>query len=181
MSMGYDIRPVRGPDAAAIADIYAPFVRETSITFELVPPDAAEISRRVASVTRNHPWLVCAEGDALLGYAYATEFRSRAAYRWVAETAIYVRLDMARCGIGRALYARLIDELRRQGYVAAIGVLTLPNAASVGLHEAMGFEQRGVLPGSGYKMGCWHDVGIWQRELGPRPAEPMELREPFAR
>lgn len=175
------IRPVRAHDAAGIAEVYAPFVRDTAITFDLTAPDAAEFSRRIGSVTRNYPWLVCADGETILGYAYADLFRARAAYRWVTETTVYVRAGAERQGIGRALYAALLDELTRQGFVAAIGCIALPNAASVAHHEEMGFVHTGTMPGIGHKFGAWHDVGFWQRNLAPPSESPPEPLPPFAR
>jgi phosphinothricin acetyltransferase len=170
----YVIRDVAPDDAAAIAALYAPYVERTSITFELTPPDAAEIARRIAIVTARHPWLVATEGRTILGYAYGDVFRARAAYRWVAETTVYVAMGEERRGIGRALYEPLLERLKSQGYVAALGVITLPNEASVGLHEAMGFAHAGTHTGIGHKLGAWHDVGFYQRELNPRADNPSE-------
>ena len=168
------IRPVREEDGAAIAAIYAPYVRDTAITFELEAPDAATIRSRIACVTRLYPWLVAEVDGAVLGYAYADLYRTRAAYRWAVETTVYVDRDHGRRGIGRALYVPLIEECVRLGFVTAIGVVALPNAASVALHEALGFAHAGTQIGTGYKLGAWHDIGIWQRDLAPRTAAPPE-------
>jgi phosphinothricin acetyltransferase len=178
---GRIIRDARPDDAEAIAAIYAPYVERTPITFELIAPGAVEIARRMASVMERHPWLVAEENGRILGYAYADLFRSRAAYRWVVETTVYVAMGDEGRGIGRALYAPLLDRLSKQGYVATIGAIALPNPASVALHEAMGFVHAGTYSKVGYKLDAWHDVGIWQRELGPRPEHPAEPLSPDRR
>jgi phosphinothricin acetyltransferase len=172
------VRDVAGGDAGAIAAIYAPYVRETAITFEIDPPGAAEMRARIEEVTAHFPWLVATDGAHVLGYAYATSFRARAAYRWIVETTVYVAQDQARRGIGRALYAPLLDRLRQQGFCAAIGAIALPNNASVAIHEAMGFVHQGTYRRVGYKLDRWHDVGLWQCDFGPRPDRPEEPLPP---
>ena len=171
--MNEAIRPVRIEDAAAIAAIYAPYVTDTAITFELDPPDEAEMRRRIEQVTATHPWLVAERDGAVLGYAYATSYRARAAYRWVAETGIYVARDARGGGIGMPLYRALLDELERRGFVAAIGAMTAGNPASSALHERLGFIDTGTQTGIGYKHGAWHDVVFWQKDLAPRTTEPQ--------
>jgi phosphinothricin acetyltransferase len=168
------IRLAAAADAAAVAAVYAPYVRDTVITFEIEPPDAAEMGRRLAAVGERFPWLVACDGAGLLGYAYAGEHRSRAAYRWDVDVAVYLLPRAHRRGIGRALYARLFALLRLQGYVNAYAGITLPNAASVGLHEALGFVPVGVYRGVGHKCGAWHDVGWWALRLQAPPASPAE-------
>jgi phosphinothricin acetyltransferase len=167
------IRPARIEDAAAIAAIYAPYVTDTAITFELDPPDEAEMRARIEQVTATHPWLVAERDGAVLGYAYATTYRARAAYRWVAETGIYIARDARGGGIGMSLYRALLDELEGRGFVAAIGAMTAGNPASSALHERLGFIDTGTQAGIGYKHGAWHDVVFWQRDLAPRTAEPQ--------
>jgi L-amino acid N-acyltransferase YncA len=168
------IRPVGVDDAAAIAAIYAPNVTDSVISFELVPPDAAEIARRIAAVTAAYPWIVATCDGIVVGYAYGGVYRERAAYRWTVEATVYVDWARSRQGIGRALYAALLDDLTRRGFVTAIGVIALPNPASVSLHEALGFVHAGTQAGVGYKFGGWHDIGIWQRDLAPRRSDPAE-------
>jgi phosphinothricin acetyltransferase len=172
---GLTIRAATAEDAPAIAAIYAPIVRDTVISFETEPPGEAEIARRIAAVQAVYPWLVSvgAEGG-VTGYTYATRFRERAAYRWCCESTAYVAESTRGQGVGRRLYAALFDMLRRQGFLSVVGVITLPNAASVGLHEAMGFEPVGVYHNAGFKFGAWHDVGWWTLELGPFGNEPRE-------
>ena len=167
------VRAVRPDDAAAIAAIYAPYVRDTAITFELDPPDAAAMRGRIERVACRFPWIVAERDGAVLGYAYADLYRTRAAYRWAVETTVYVARDHPREGIGRALYGSLIDRSAAAGFVTALGVIALPNAASVALHEATGFVHVGTQRGVGYKFSGWHDVGFWQRDLAPRlPDQP---------
>jgi phosphinothricin acetyltransferase len=154
-------------DAAACAAIYAPFVRETAISFEDEPPDADQFARRIESVSLTHPFLVAEDGPAVIaGYAYASRHRERAAYRWAADVAVYVADTHRRRGVGRALYQALLELLARQGFRTACAGITLPNDASVALHEACGFEHVGVYRRIGWKAGAWRDVGWWQAQLG---------------
>lgn len=168
------IRPAAAADAAAIAAVYAPYVAGTVISFEYEPPDGDDIARRMASTPRL-PWLVAERDGGIVGYAYASAHRTRAAYRWAADVSVYL-VDAERGhGTGRALYLRLFDLLRDLGYVAAYAGITLPNPASVGLHESMGFRPVGVYARVGYKHDEWHDVGWWQLALvEPLPADPAE-------
>lgn len=176
--MSLAIRPATPEDAEAIAAIYRPYVTDTVITFELDPPDAAEMRARIAQVMPSHPWLVAEADGVVLGYAYATPYRTRAAYRWVAETGIYMA-DAARGrGIGTPLYQALLDALTQRGFVAAMGVMTAGNPASTALHERLGFVDTGTQPGIGYKHGGWHDVVFWQKDLAPRVAAPGEPSTP---
>lgn len=172
------VRPAEPRDAAALAEIYAPSVLQRPTSFEMVAPDAAEMAARLSRVTASWPWLV-AEGEGqVLGYCYASPFAERAAYRWSVGVTAYVREGWQRRGIGRSLYARLFDILRRQGAVMAFAGVTLPNEASVGLHRAMGFESVGVYPKAGFKLGRWWDVawyGLPLRALAQdeAPLEPV--------
>ncbi len=166
------IRPVTLDDAAAIAAIYRPYVTDTVITFELDPPDEAEMRARIERTIPTHPWLVAERDGLMLGYAYASTYRTRAAYRWVAETGIYLAGAAHGRGIGRSLYAALLAELERRGYVSAIGAMTANNPASTALHERLGFRDAGTQQGIGYKHGAWHDVVFWQRDLAPRTIDP---------
>ena len=164
-------------DAAELAAIYRPYVEDSRISFEDVAPDAAEMARRLRGDPAGfHPWFVAEEDGCLLGYAASSPFRARRAYRWTVETGIYLAPDAHGRGIGRALLSELLGLLERQGYVAAIGAIALPNPASVALHEKLGFTYAGTYRGVGHKFGEWMDVGLWQKELAPRtdaPAEPL--------
>lgn len=166
-------------DAAACAAIYAPYVRDTAISFETAPPDPGEMRRRIVRIQRTHPWLV-AEGPAgVSGFAYAAPHRERAAYRWAADVSVYVEARDHRHGVGRALYEALFDLLRSQHVLIACAGITLPNPASVGIHEAMGFGLVGVYRRIGFKAGAWWDVGWWQLQLSePPPGAPHEPDTP---
>lgn len=168
------VRAARSGDAAAIAAIYAPYVLDTVISFETVPPDAKQMAERIAKVLPGLPWLVHETGGRVTGYAYAAPHRERAAYRWSVDAAIYIGADAHRQGIGTALYRTLFAALRLQGYHRAYGGITLPNAASVGLHEAQGFKPIGVYAQVGFKFGAWRDVGWWGLDLAPSTHEPGE-------
>lgn len=177
MTAAATIRLATAEDAASIAAIYAPIVRETPISFELVPPDADEFRRRIASVLPRKPWLVCVERGRVLGYAYAHAFRDRPAYRWTVETSVYVAEEARRRGVAGALYRDLMARLAAQGFVTAVAGITLPNPASVALHERFGFRPVGVVPRCGFKFGAWHDVGFWSRPLAEAVSDPSEPRE----
>ncbi len=163
-------------DAAACAAIYAPSVESTPISFELVPPDAAEFARRIAKYAATHQFLVADSGGLVVGYAYACRWAERPAYDWSVEVSVYVDTERQGEGIGRALYAELFERLRAQGFRVAVAGVTLPNSASIRLHESMGFEPIGALRDIGWKEGAWHDVGYWQVYLQPpgdgAPAPP---------
>jgi L-amino acid N-acyltransferase YncA len=164
-------------DAAALAALYRPYVEDSRISFEDVAPDAAKMARRLRGDPPGyHPWLIAEEEGRAIGYTASSPFRTRRAYRWTVETGIYLAPDAYGRGIGRALLTELLTLLERQGYVAAIGAIALPNPASIALHEKLGFTYAGAYRGVGHKFGEWMDVGLWQKELAPRtdaPAEPL--------
>lgn len=163
-------------DAEQVRAIYAPYC-STPISFEFEPPNVAEMRNRLAKVLGQYPWLLCEDGGELLGYVYATQHRERAAYRWSVDTAVYVRQGQQRRGIGRALYTSLLAVLPLQGFVNAFAGVTVPNPASVGLHEAIGFILIGVYRQVGFKCGAWHDVAWFQRQLQARPDEPSPPKQ----
>ena len=169
-----EIRIARAEDGAGVAAIYDPIVRDTAISFEVVPPGEAEMRRRIGATLATHPWLVCGEVNHVRGYAYASRHAERAAYRWSADVTVYVHADSRGRGVGGALYTALLEILVAQGFRRAYAGITLPNAASVGLHEAHGFARIGVYPGVGWKLGAWRDVGWWGRALAPEPETPPE-------
>jgi phosphinothricin acetyltransferase len=174
------IRLATTADAAAIAAIYGPYCTESRISFEETAPDAREMARRIEGEKPGyHPWFVAEEAGTILGYAASSPFRTRPAYRWSVETGLYLAPSAQGKGLGGALLERLIGLLERQGYVAVIGAIALPNPASVALHEALGFEPIGAYRGTGFKQGEWLDVGLWQRDLAPRSDQPAEP-QPFA-
>ena len=167
-------RLARDADAAAIAAIYAPSVTDRATSFELTPPDAAEMRRRVTAVLQQYPWLVCETADGVVGYAYATAHRDRAAYRWSVDASTYISDSAHRQGIARALYTRLFEILVLQGYRSVYAGITLPNPASFELHKSMGFREVGIYHDVGYKFGKWHDT-IWlERPLAEHVVDPPE-------
>jgi phosphinothricin acetyltransferase len=166
------IRLARADDDAAVARIYDPVVARTAISFELDPPGPAEMRRRIVQVLAYAPWLVDERDGTVRGYAYASKHRERAAYQWSVDVAVYVDEAHRRSGVGKGLYEKLFRLLRLQGFYVAHAGVTLPNDASVGLHEAVGFRPVGIYRGVGYKLGAWRDVGWWQLELRDRAGEP---------
>ncbi|MBT2134807.1 GNAT family N-acetyltransferase [Croceibacterium sp. LX-88] len=152
-------------DAAACAAIYAPYVADSWVSFEIDPPDAREMARRMTDYGDSHSWIVAEIEGSLAGYAYGSPHRSRAAYASSCDVAVYVDPTHARQGIGRALYAELFPLLAGRGCHAAFAGIALPNEASVGLHETMGFTPVGIYREVGWKLGGWRDVGWWQRLL----------------
>lgn len=173
------LRPAVVGDAGAIAAIYAHYVLNSVITFEVDPPSAEDMSGRMASLLPHYPYFVAESGGVVVGYAYAGRLYERAAYRWAVESTVYLAPDRQREGIGGALYRKLIEALTLQGFQTVIGKITLPNPASTSLHERLGFTCNGVLSRVGFKADGWHDVGLYQLDLGSRPSSPEETT-PFA-
>jgi L-amino acid N-acyltransferase YncA len=156
-------------DAVALCDIYNHYIRETVVTFEETPVTRDEMSRRIEAVTAHLPWIVWERSGSVVGYAYATTWKARSAYRFSVETTVYLAPAVVGRGIGRALYRELIVRLRALGMHCAIGGIALPNAGSVALHERMGFRKVAQFDEVGFKQGRWVDVGYWQLMLGPAP------------
>jgi phosphinothricin acetyltransferase len=171
-----DANPAR--DAGACAAIYAPYVSDTVISLEERPPTPDEFAVRIESTMRTHPWLVAELDDQVIGYAYAVRHRERASYRWATDVAVYVDNAHHRCGVGRLLYETLFGLLAEQGLRIACAGVTLPNHASVGLHESLGFTAVGIYRRIGWKLGAWRDVGWWQLELGSPDIDPREPGPP---
>lgn len=172
------VRCAERQDAEGVLAIYAPIVQETAISFELEPPSLEQMRARIESTLQRFPWLVCESERGIEGYAYASRHRERAAYQWSADVSVYVTADRRGRGLGRALYAPLLGMLTDMGYYSALAGIALPNPASVGLHEVMGFRPVGIYRSIGYKLGAWHDVGWWQlklREYRDEPAPPMSM------
>jgi len=137
-----------------------------------------DMAQRIQKTLAHWPWMVCDRAGEVLGYAYASQHRERAAYQWSVDVSVYVHPRAHRSGIGRALYTSLIRLLVLQGFYNAYAGITLPNAASVGLHEAVGFRPVGVYRKVGFKLGAWHDVGWWSLLLQPpaaRPSSPVDF------
>jgi phosphinothricin acetyltransferase len=169
---GMELRLARATDAPGIHEIYGPIVTGTAISFELTVPSVDAMAERVTALQERYPWLVVDDAGQIAGYAYGSAHRSRAAYGWSTDVSVYVHPAAHRRGVGRALYAALLELLRHQRFEQAFAGIALPNPASVGLHEAMGFSPVGVYRDVGWKLGRWHDVGWWQRRLGPHDARP---------
>jgi phosphinothricin acetyltransferase len=172
------VRAATEEDAAACAAIYAPYVTDTAITFEIDPPTPEEMAERITAAERTHAWLLLEDledGGRVVGYAYAGPFKTRPAYRWACETSVYLEPGRRRTGGGRTLYEALFSRLADRGYRTAIAGMTLPNEASAGLHRALGFQPVGTNRRIGWKHGRWHDVAWMQRTLSEAadpPAEP---------
>jgi L-amino acid N-acyltransferase YncA len=170
------VRAASGGDAAACAVVYAPYVTDTAVTFELQPPSPGEMAERIAAALRTHAWFVLEDQTRVVGYAYGAPIHARPAYRWACEVSVYIELGRRRTGGGRALYEALLSRLAERGFRVAIAGMTLPNDASVGLHRALGFEPVGTYRRIGFKHGSWHDVAWTQRMIGCEedpPAEPV--------
>jgi L-amino acid N-acyltransferase YncA len=170
-----DADPAR--DATACAAIYAPHVEGSPVSFEEEAPEAGEMATRIEHYGASHAWLVAEREGEVAGYAYATAFNERPAYRWSTSVSVYIAADARGQGTGRALYEALFERLRERGFRTACAGITLPNEASERLHESLGFELVGVNRGIGFKEGAWRDVGWYQLELvPPGEAPPPEPR-----
>ncbi|MEM9192533.1 MAG: arsinothricin resistance N-acetyltransferase ArsN1 family B [Myxococcota bacterium] len=176
--MSGSVRVARLADADAIQRIYAPSVENAATSFEDRPPSVREMEERIRRTLKTHPWLVWTKDDVIGGYAYGAPHRLRSAYRWSAEVSVYVAKNAQRQGVAKTLYAKLFQLLRRQHVQRLFAGVTLPNPASVRLHESFGFASVGVYPRVGFKLGRWHDVGWWSFDLGA--AETPEEFVPFA-
>ncbi len=171
LSRALTIRRATEADAAACLAIYAPFVESTPVSFETVVPSVDEFAARLAKSLGKWQWLVAERDGGIVGYAYGSSHRERAAYRYAVEVSAYVGAASQRQGIGSALYRQLFDDLIQLGYCTAFAGITLPNPASVGMHRSVGFEDIGVFRNIGWKFGRWHDVAWMQRRLRDRPPE----------
>ena len=172
--MSLAIRAATAADIPAITAIYDHAVRQGTASFELDPPDAAEMARRrQALVEAGFPYLVAEAEGAVAGYAYAGPYRPRPAYRWSVEDSVYVAPSMHRRGIGTALLARLVGEAEQRGYRQMIAVIgDSAQTASIALHRAAGFRMIGTIENVGFKLGRWLDTVLMQRPLGPGAAAP---------
>jgi L-amino acid N-acyltransferase YncA len=159
-------------DAAACAAIYAPHVEESPTSFEERAPGVGEMAARIERLAASHAWLVAEQAGEVVGYAYACAHRERPAYRWAVDVSVYVAGEARGRGIGAALYRALFERLRERGFRVAFAGVTLPNPASVALHERLGFTAIGVAQGIGWKHGAWRDVGWYQLRLSPEAEDP---------
>jgi len=170
MSQDIHIRPATAADATAIAAIYNPYVLDTTISFEEQAVSTEDMAERIAKVQQQGlPWLVVELHGELLGYAYATRWRVRHAYRYAVETSVYFAPEARGQGLGSRLYRYLLQQLRASGIHLAIGGIALPNDASVALHEGLGFCRVAIFHEVGWKNGRWLDVGYWELKLNDGP------------
>lgn len=159
------VRPAEPDDVEAMLAIYRPVVLETAISFEFEPPTVDEFADRLIAVTARDPWLVADIGGDVAGYAYASDYRTRPAYRFTRETTVYVA-DWARGRhVGTTLVSALLEDLSAGGVRQVIAGIALPNPASIALHERLGYDYVGTFPAVGHKFDRWHDLGFWQRAI----------------
>lgn len=170
------IRHARPDDFAAVAAITNHYIERTAIHFGLQPTTAEDQREAWVAMRCRYPYLVACADGAVVGYAKAGPWRDRPAYAWTPECGVYVQHDRLGSGLGTALYARLLMILERQGFCSVMAGITLPNAASVRLHERFGFISTGVVRRAGWKFGQWWDVGFWQRDLLPGGQSAGPLR-----
>lgn len=171
MTAAINIRPATPHDAASLLAIYAPIVEHTATSFEKTPPTEAEFAERIAKSLSRWQWLIAERDGTCLGYAYGTSHRERYAYRWSVEVSAYLAPSAQRQGLGRRLYETLLADLAAKGFCNAYAGITLPNPASVALHERVGFAPIGVFPRVGYKFGAWHDVAWLHKGLRDVPPD----------
>ena len=170
------VRLATPADACGCLAIYRPFVETSHTTFETEVPSIAEFARRIEATLAVRPWIVAEEDGKIAGYTYSSPIKDRAAYQWSVEVAIYVAEGMRERGLGRSLYEALFRCLAGQGFVNAIGIIALPNDASIALHESLGFTKVSHLKEIGFKLGAWHDSGWWQKRLAPFSSNPTPPR-----
>ena len=180
--MSFCLQVAGDGDVFPMLAIYAPYVRDTAITFEYEVPTAAEFGARLHHVLPEYPWLVCRAPGQVLGYAYAHRHMERAAYQWNAELSVYLAKSAVGCGLGGGLYSRLMTLLKAQGVLSVFGCVTSPNPPSDRLHKRMGFKLVGTYLQAGFKNGAWHDVTWYQKMLGdhlddPKPPVPLSALE----
>ncbi|NHM16609.1 GNAT family N-acetyltransferase [Eggerthellaceae bacterium zg-887] len=176
------IRPASPADAEALLDIYAPYVRDTAVTFEYDVPSLAEFRRRIETTLVRHPWLVAEQTGVICGYAYAGPFKGRAAYDWSVETSVYVRRDLRGGGVGSALYRELERISQAQGIVNLYACIACTDAeddrltnASIAFHERRGYRLAGAFPHCAYKFDRWYDMVWMSKQLTPLPETPKPL------
>lgn len=170
------LRLATAADAAGILAIYAPYIENTSFTFETDVPSIDAFAERIGLYLQNWPWLVCEVNGKIAGYAYASRYRERVAYQWSVECSVYVHDDFLRAGVAMALYESLFEILKRQGFRNVYAVINLPNDRSVAFHEKFGFRHFATYEQVGYKLGKWKNVGWWRlllNEFGDEPAAPV--------
>ena len=166
-------RLVKRADVKGILDIYAPFIENTTVSFELKVPSEDEFWARIQKVIDKSPWLVCEINGVIAGYAYASDHRSRGAYQWNREVSVYVHEQYHKRGIASNLYKTLLHIIKRQGFCNALAGVTLPNPPSEAFHKNFGFRLVGIYHNIGYKYGQWRDVAWWELQLNNDPPEKL--------
>ncbi|MCR6721273.1 MAG: GNAT family N-acetyltransferase [Chitinophagaceae bacterium] len=172
------IRLATAADAKAVLDIYAPFITDTSLTFELEVPALEDFARRIEHYNEYAPWLVADEHGRVAGYAYASRHRERGGYQWSVECSIYMHPDFNGSGTAAKLYQALFKILQWQGFRNVYAVINLPNDRSVRFHEKLGFQYQFTFENVGYKLGKWKNVGWWLLNLNPYD-NPPQMPHPF--
>ena len=175
MNPSLSLRPAVPADAEPLLAIYAPYVINTAVTFEYVVPSLEEFTARIQHTLERYPYLVAESNGELLGYAYASAFKERAAYDWSVETSIYVRQDLHRGGIGKALYLALEEALKRQHIINVNACIAYPNPESIAFHEHLGYKTVAHFTQCGYKQGHWYDMIWMEKMLAPHPAQPQPI------
>jgi L-amino acid N-acyltransferase YncA len=168
-------------DAESILEIYTPVINTTAISFEETPPSVADMAKRIEKILEKHPWIVAVDkNEKILGYAYASPYRDRAAYKWASEVSIYIRDTHQKLGLGKSLYEKLFHIMKKQNIYKSYALIALPNTGSIALHEKMGFQYLCIFKNVGYKLGKWHDVGWWEKTLSRSanaPSEPIKFSD----
>ncbi|MBC7778330.1 MAG: N-acetyltransferase [Phycisphaerae bacterium] len=180
MNNKLSIRLGRKEDAKGVLAIYKHYVIHTAITFEYEVPSIEEMENRIINILKKYPYLVCEDDDKIVGYAYASDFRHRAAYQWSPESAIYLSNAIQGKGIGKILYQTLFDVLRFQGFYNVFAGVALPNEASIKLHLKLAFEEIGDYKNIGYKHGKWHTTKWFQlalKDYGVDPETPELIED----
>ena len=168
-----EIRPVTLEDAPELVRIYASYVENTAITFEYDVPTTEEFERRIEKTLQRFPYLVAEENDQVLAYAYASTYYDRSAYDWAVEVSVYVDQDYLGQGLGSRLYEALETELEARGFLRFLACISLPNPASIALHEKRGYVQVAHFPKIGYKFDQWHDI-IWMQKTLDGPVKKIQ-------
>lgn len=169
------IRPVTEGDAEELLAIYAPYVTETTVTYEYDAPSLEEFRGRIRNTLERYPYFVAVEDGKILGYAYASAFHARRAYIWSAEASVYLKMEERGKGIGKLLYAALEEALRKQNVQNVNACIAYPNPHSIAFHEAMGYHQAGKFTDCAYKLGQWLGMVWMEKSIGEHPDPPKEF------
>lgn len=178
--MNATIRLAKRSDVPGILEIYAPFILETSVTFEEIVPDETSFWKRIQEIMAELPYLVCEIDDQIAGYAYASGYRSRASYRWSKEVSVYVHPDFQRRKVADALYTSLNEMVRYQGIADLLAIITMPNEPSVAFHEHFGYSKCGEFSKVGYKLNQWQNVGWFELFLQDENEAPKDRILPLS-